>query len=310
MRFARPKITRVTPKLRCVVSIGGDPQGSLYLAGGQGRVVTARQENQEVLVQDVFLLPDGKEVWGLSDLLADGRVAAVVGSKPTDFAFFDMKDGNFSQSGNVCLTGNFVVLPAIGQLATGADFILACDGQLVAIDRNSGARKFVKQVSDQPITCCSVFEDGAALTSVLGVGLDLVLADARGISDQQLKKSAHSMTIRAVDSHGHTVVSGCEEGSVNIWDIRKFQTPVHQLHDAHTHWVTRLAVNRKFPKVFVSTGADCAVHVWQGVEKLGNFQVAKAEDSVYGLAWSSVCPRQFVTGSFEGRLVGHSLVFN
>jgi WD40 repeat protein len=275
---------------RAAVSIPSDDKCSRYIVGGAEHIVFASQTNNEVNIEKKQVT--NEPVWNLVNFDGASKLAAVTGKgKPTKVFL----TGNLFETSSTIFTAPFIT----SATAIGGNELFVSSTTEIAVINESGKIR-VKKGFEHAITCATVQGEVA----VVATGRGLCLTDLReaghivrisGIVD------AHSMNVKAVAINANTLITGCEEGVIKVWDLRNFQgDAVHRVQDAHMHWVTNLSFGNS-SKCFLSAGADCAVTVWSlDNGQIKNIQTNKLEDSIYAVAWSPSSARHFLAASFDG----------
>eukprot|EP00879_Flechtneria_rotunda_P012362 GHRR01012909.1.p1 GENE.GHRR01012909.1~~GHRR01012909.1.p1 ORF type:complete len:169 (+),score=48.69 GHRR01012909.1:1059-1565(+) len=147
-------------------------------------------------------------------------------------------------------------------------------------------------------------------------------------------EQAHHMPTRNVSwapNNEHRFVTAGDDGKLRFWDTRMLSRPEALLElSGHRHWVWNCCYNPLHDQLLLSSSTDTTVCVWytpaltklKGVDakqidqsKQSSQLLARQDtdgkvhsydehdDSVYGLAWSTVDPWVFASMSYDGRLL-------
>ena len=64
-------------------------------------------------------------------------------------------------------------------------------------------------------------------------------------------------------SNRNVVASGGEQGQLQIWDLRRSESPISRFY-GHSHWVKSVRFNPLHDDLVLSGGTDGVVHLWRG----------------------------------------------
>ena len=143
--------------------------------------------------------------------------------------------------------------------------------------------------------------------------------DLRSMSPSIVIEDAHEMAVRDVDfskTNQHLLTSGGDDCNMCIWDLRKPQSPVVKVSN-HSHWVWQSRFNPFHEALVVTSSSDSLVQLWNlreedeaenEIKSTGQLDLKphtydEHEDSVYGVAWSTVDPWTFLSLSYDGRVI-------
>jgi len=79
-----------------------------------------------------------------------------------------------------------------------------------------------------------------------------------------MKHVAAVSSIDANPNRSHVVSTGCQDGRIVLWDLRRTasHTEPAQIFNAHNHHVNNIQFNPLHDELLLSSGTDCSLKVW------------------------------------------------
>ena len=143
-----------------------------------------------------------------------------------------------------------------------SDSLLVADGKGVHVFGTDGTA-IASQIIDNCSAACFLGDPSQVIGSS---NRSLKLWDIRSGTSNSIHMSNIS-SISSLDvnpNRAHTIATGCKDGRVLIWDLRRCSPngePV-QVFDAHNHHVNNVKFNPLRDELILSSSADCSLKVW------------------------------------------------
>ena len=121
-------------------------------------------------------------------------------------------------------------------------------------------------------------------------------------------------TITCLDSTSSFVFGGFEDGVVRVFDLRKSSSSARssavQTYVAHDKWVSQIRTNPQAENVFLTSGYDGKVKMWDLRNPTEPLSVLKrttttSDDKVFALAWNGAT--QILSGGADSHVSVHEM---